>query len=229
VNYAYAISLLVIWVPACIIAAFIWPSWMMSLQLGATLASDDVIDLMRCLEPGLVKRRYATTVRTLPLPNYCYHYLKGAPCGVAPVLQDSNFNSCNWKKNVEQPAAMLVHTMVVLSTWGQAMGEAIVCCTLFSLCLLPHAVARNSETLALVCVLTTTLPLGILWAPASVSSVCDDLHDQINDISFLGEQPKQRLNEIANKNMQFTVEHSLLKESSQRKGSHTLPHGSLRG
>ena len=73
-----------------------------------------------------------------------------------------------------------------MSEWGTTMGEAIIFCTLFSLCLLPHAVAMDSIFLGGVCVLTTTLPLCVLWAPAAVSSVCDDLLDQLNDISFLG-------------------------------------------
>ena len=86
VKYVYAILLLTIWVPACIVASFVWPLWMMSLILGATLASDDVKDLMRCLQPSLVKKRYATT--------------------------DQVYNSRNWKKNVEQPGSLLVDTMV---------------------------------------------------------------------------------------------------------------------
>jgi len=185
--YVYAILLLTIWVPACIVASIVWPLWMMSLQLGATLASDDVGDLMRYLQPGRVKRRFATT--------------------------DTVYNTRNWKQDVEQPGAMIVDTMGQLSEWGPAMGQAIICCTMFALCMLPHAVARHSVTWGVVCVLVTTLPVMILWAPAAVSSTCDDLLDQLNDISFLG---SQLLALLLIEGVRFTVEFTVANNVTKR-------------
>ena len=38
----------------------------------------------------------------------------------------------------------------------------------------------------LILVIVAALPLWCAWAPATVSTACDDLLDQLNDLSFLG-------------------------------------------
>lgn len=73
-----------------------------------------------------------------------------------------------------------------LSEWGAGMGVALVLCCGFSLGLVPTAVANKSASMLLVCAIFACLPICILVAPAQVSSVCDDMLDQLNDISYLG-------------------------------------------
>jgi hypothetical protein len=79
-----------------------------------------------------------------------------------------------------------VVTMDQLSEWGMGMGIALVLCCGFSLGLIPSAVAYKSVLMVSVCILYAFLPIFILLAPAQVSSVCDDMLDQLNDISYLG-------------------------------------------
>ena len=80
-----------------------------------------------------------------------------------------------------------------LSEWGPGMGVALVLCCGFSLGLIPSAVAYNSTLMVTVCIIYAFLPICILLAPAQVSSVCDDMLDQLNDISYLGsDEHKER-------------------------------------
>ena len=69
-----------------------------------------------------------------------------------------------------------------------AMGLALLGCWGFSLGLIPHAVSIGSLGMFAGSILIGCLPLCILYNPASVSSICDDMLDQLNDISFLGDE-----------------------------------------
>eukprot|EP01046_Picozoa_sp_COSAG06_P013306 COSAG06_NODE_802_length_12194_cov_5.561637_11_plen_202_part_00 len=69
-----------------------------------------------------------------------------------------------------------------LSEWGSAMGVSLVGYAGFSLGLVPTAVAYKSVSMIAVCVGFAFVPIFILMAPATVSSVCDDMLDQLNDI-----------------------------------------------
>eukprot|EP01048_Picozoa_sp_COSAG05_P020783 COSAG05_NODE_3633_length_1945_cov_0.862947_3_plen_67_part_00 len=44
-----------------------------------------------------------------------------------------------------------------------------------------------SASLRTGCILVQTIPLQIAYAPAEVSTACDDLLEQLNEISFLGD------------------------------------------
>ena len=68
------------------------------------------------------------------------------------------------------------------------MGQGLLGCLFFSLGLIPTAVHSASNFLKAVSVLIGLVPLIILYQPATVSSFCDDLLDQLNDVSFLGDQ-----------------------------------------
>jgi hypothetical protein len=59
----------------------------------------------------------------------------------------------------------------------------------FTLCAVPYAVATDTLAIKIGLAGTAVLPLMILAAPAQVSSSCDDLLDQLNDVSFLGGMP----------------------------------------
>ena len=48
----YAWLLMIVWMPAAIIGAVVWPLWLVSLQLGVALVADDVEDLMKELDPA---------------------------------------------------------------------------------------------------------------------------------------------------------------------------------
>ena len=80
------------------------------------------------------------------------------------------------------PGGNLVGTMDELSEWGSAMGVSLVGYAGFSLGLVPTAVAYKSVSMIAVCVGFAFVPIFILMAPATVSSVCDDMLDQLNDI-----------------------------------------------
>jgi hypothetical protein len=125
------------------------------------LANDDIEDLMKDLIPSNVRTKYST--------------------------DDLEQNQLNWQREAELPGVMLVVTMQQLSHWGPGMGQALIFCLLFSLGLVPTAVAADSWVVVLIASITLMLPLTILKMPATVSSACDDLLDQLNDISFLGD------------------------------------------
>ena len=84
--------MLILWSPGCVVASVVWPLWMISLQLGTTLANDDVEDLMRKLDPTNVRQRFSTL-----------HRLN---------------SERNWQREVALPGALLVSTMEELSHWG---------------------------------------------------------------------------------------------------------------
>lgn len=100
---------------------------------------------------------------------------------------DKKTDKRNWQREAALPGVLMVVTMKQLSEWGFGMGWALVFCLIFSLGLVPTAVATHSWATAVVAILTLVLPLRMLNMPATVSSACDDLLDQLNDISFLGD------------------------------------------
>jgi hypothetical protein len=154
----YGYTLLVLWVPAALVSAMVWPLWLLSLQLGVVLASDDVEDLMRDCGPDDVKQ-----------------YL------------DDDKGRTLWKRKVELPAAMLVSSLEELSAWGPAMFASTIGCWGFTIFMLPMAAATDSLALWVMLVMTAAMPMTIAYAPASVSTSCDAMHNQLNDISFLGD------------------------------------------
>ena len=91
------------------------------------------------------------------------------------------------------------------------MGQAILCCFVVSLGLIPTAVHMERVSLMVVSGVISLVPLFILYQPAHVSTFCDDLlgkkhsgltepmerqasdtkfplADQLNDVSFLGDE-----------------------------------------
>jgi hypothetical protein len=154
----YGYTLLVLWVPAAIVSAVVWPLWLLSLQLGVVLANDNVEDLMRDCGPDDVKQ----------------------------YLEDGKGQKL-WKRQVELPAAMLVSSLEELSAWGPAMFASTIGCWGFTIFMLPMAAATDSLALWAMLVMTAAMPMTIAYAPASVSSSCDAMLNQLNDISFLGD------------------------------------------
>lgn len=93
-----------------------------------------------------------------------------------------------WQVKVQVPACLVVGTMDHLSAWGPAMGISTIGCWSFVLGLLPRASSGHHVGLSIALPIIALLPLMIALAPATVSSACDDMLDQLNDISFLGNQ-----------------------------------------
>ena len=156
---AYAYALLILWVPACVLFAFVYPAWQLSLQLAVTLAADNVDDLMKDLGP-------------LAAQDY--------------VGGDDSEGESRWRARVERPGAMLVTTLEELSVWGTAMGVSILGFWALALCLVPTSIASNNREMQVGLGLVALFPIMILIAPANVSSSCDELLNQLNDISFMG-------------------------------------------
>ena len=184
----YACCLLLVWVPACTLFAFAYPYWQLSLQLGVALAKDDVDDLMKDLGPlaALKYDRYEhVNDGTTKEPG---------SRRVASNLGQSDLANTEWRdigkelwtERVSGPACMLVSTMDSLSEWGPSMGASVIGFWAFALCLLPTAVAEENLIMNLLLVLLAMFPFMSISGPAHVSSSCDDLLDQLNDISFLG-------------------------------------------
>ena len=161
-NHIYAVLILILWVPSCLVASLVWPIWLLSLFLGTVLANDDVEDLMKELQPATVKAQ-----------------------ALLDISQEKKEE--HWQKKAALPGAMLVATMDQLTAWGTGMGHALVGCVGFSLGLVPTAVASHSLSMSVIAATVLVWPMVILYMPATVSSACDDLLDQLNDISFLGD------------------------------------------
>lgn len=93
-----------------------------------------------------------------------------------------------WKLNIQVPACLVVGTMNQLSTWGFAMGISTIGCWSFVLGLMPRAASAQHTGLNIALVVIAVFPVMTALAPAAVSSACDDLLNQLNDISFIGDQ-----------------------------------------
>ncbi len=96
-------------------------------------------------------------------------------------------NETAWMSRVQVPACLVVGSMNQLSEWGTAMGVSTIGCWGFVLGLLPRATSTLHPGLTTSLPIIAVLPLMIAWAPATVSSACDDLLNQLTDISFLGD------------------------------------------
>ena len=174
----YTALVVLIVVPAGFIAAVLWPLWLLSLQLGVVFAADDISDLMEELKPVNVPR-----------------WVKESEAG--RIRGDTSEENVLWQAEVALPGAMLVETMFELSAWGSSMGAAIIGCWGFSLGLLPTAVYLDWTTGTAVLILVAALPLFVARQPAFVSTRCDRLLEQLNDISFLGDPKfKERCMEL---------------------------------
>ena len=176
---AYAWLLLLVWLPAALIASLVWPLWILSLQLAVVLAADNVDDVMRMLEPDKVVRLFIASSHSLN-----EHDEEKEKTGLTEVEARDN-----WNNEVSMPGGLLVSTMGQLSAWGSAMGASILGCVCVSLGMLPTAVALGNTALIGVLIGITAVPLTIAYAPAELSSSCDDLLDQLCEISFLGRAP----------------------------------------
>jgi hypothetical protein len=169
---AYAYALLILWVPACALFAFVYPAWQMSLQLAVTLAADNVDDLMKDLGPVVAQ-------------DYVGEY--------------GSEGEKRWRHQVERPGAMLVTTLEELSAWETAMGASVLGFWTFALCLVPTSIAAHNIPMQVGLGLAALFPLLIMIGPANVSTSCDDLTEQLNDISFLGDHAhKSRCTDLRN-------------------------------
>jgi hypothetical protein len=94
------VTLLIVAVfPSVFIACFVWPLWVLSLQLGTVLAADDLADLVKALDPTIVDKMFT------------------GPTGSSGANR--------WYQNVEIPGAMMVKTLEELSVWcGNALFYA---------------------------------------------------------------------------------------------------------
>ena len=108
--------------------------------------------------------------------------------GPKAAKEKYNVDHTMWKLNVQVPSCLVVGTMNQLSTWGFAMGISTIGCWGFVLGLLPRAVSAQHTGLNIALVAIAVFPVMTALAPATVSSTCDDLLNQLNDISFLGDQ-----------------------------------------
>jgi hypothetical protein len=94
---------------------------------------------------------------------------------------------------------MIVSTLKELSKWGTTMGATLLGFWTFTLCSFPYAIATGGLVLKVGLAGVAAVPLLIMRGPAHVSSSCDDLLDQLNEISFLGGLPhKQRCGALRN-------------------------------
>ena len=133
----YTILLLMIWVPAGLITSFVMPAWLLSLQLGVTLAADDVDDILQRLGPIDEE-----TTRE--------------------IFKEEFRDHASWTSKVQRPVAMLVETMRHLSDWGPAMGATVVGCWLFAFSLIPTAVAEGSFHYLLL-IFIGGVPFQVAW------------------------------------------------------------------
>lgn len=162
-----AVALLVLYVPSILMSSVVLPAWMLSLYLGMILANDDVQDFRHTLSPEKVKQ-YSTP----------------------PQIQRDEHEEARraraWEIDVALPGALLAYAMMQLNEWGFGCLAILVCCSLFSLGLVPSAVYANSIPYSIVALAALILPVLVLIVPATVSNACDDLLEQLNEISFLG-------------------------------------------
>ena len=77
------------------------------------------------------------------------------------------------------------------------MAMTVMGCWTCALCTVPSAVATENPLLCCATVVLLLVPFMVALAPANVSSSCDDLLDQLNDLGLLGdEQHKNRVDSL---------------------------------
>jgi len=167
----YMILAVIILIPACFIAAILWPLWFASFQLGVVFAGSDVGAVLKELRPSNVRRWQAEE-------------LLSQKQGHAEARTRASQGEMLWQTEVSLPAAMLVSTMRQLSTWGQSLGAAVLCCTAFVIGLLPTANYHNwNNGLTSVIGVISMLPVLAAIQPAYVTTSCLLMQEQLNDIS----------------------------------------------
>lgn len=141
--------------------------WLLSLHIAVVIA-----DLMKNLEPAHVRDYIKTADDADPSQS------------VVTATQAAN----NWQRDVAAPGVALVSTMQELSAWGTAMAWTIIGCFAASLGWLPTALAHHDFGMLTFIIVLTGFPLSVAYSPAVGSSSCDDLLDQLTEISFLGDR-----------------------------------------
>lgn len=178
----YIWLLVTVWGTAALLTSFAMPAWLLSLQLASTLAADSVYDVMQSVG-RLVhcdSRESSGSLQQHPLDPQ--------------ILTQSG-----WDQKVQIPVAMLIQTMRHLSQWGRPMACTVGACWTFVLCSVPTVVATKNGVLLCAMVVLFLVPFLVVWAPARVSSSCDDMLNQLNELSLLGDEVhKQRVESLLN-------------------------------
>ena len=158
VEDVYIWLLAVVWGSAALIASVVLPAWLLSLQLASSLASDEVDDVMERLGEKIDE------------------------WDDKEPLSEEDF-----ERDVHIPVAMLIQTMDHFSDWGSGMFMTVAGCWTFSLCIVPTVVSDKHKELTAVLVIMFCVPFLVALAPANVSSSCDCLLDQLNELGLLGD------------------------------------------
>ena len=92
-----------------------------------------------------------------------------------------------WEVQVRQPAiALAKEVLPALTEWGSGIGAVGIGAFGFWLCLVPEAVVlRDYSTLIIAGVLFLPIPLAVAVPPAGVSSSCNSLLMQLNELRCL--------------------------------------------
>jgi hypothetical protein len=86
-----------------------------------------------------------------------------------------------WLKDIHDPFIILIRqTMPQLSKWSSCLAAQTVGCLLLGALSIPMATGGNLAALSLIGV--SLCPLVNLWGPATVSSLCDNMRDRLNEI-----------------------------------------------
>ena len=164
---AYSILLLAIVVPAGCINSVVLPAWILTLQLATVLAADNIADMMERLDPT----HFFVDLQICKLDN------TGSVDG----------RRAAWYERVQVPGALLVTTMHKLCDWNTSMSVLIFGSILQFIGIYPYATVMGFHQLITCCYgIFATLVL-LAYAPVALSSACDHLMEQLNEVSFLGQ------------------------------------------
>eukprot|EP01043_Picozoa_sp_COSAG02_P021189 COSAG02_NODE_1071_length_14802_cov_5.546419_1_plen_1063_part_00 len=164
---ANMIGVVLVLIPAGLLAALLWPLWLYSLQIAVAFAAADVSAVMQELRPQNVRRWQTEALRA--------RQTKDNAVSQGEML---------WQTDVALPGALLIPMMKRVSEWGSSLGAAILGSCIFGIGLLPcafHSEWAGQVKAAIVAVVF--LPALVALQPAYLSSRCMLMHEQLNNIS----------------------------------------------
>ena len=164
-----------------LLAVVVFTAWFLSLLLAVSLVTDAVDELRE------------VAVAWSPARGTLSHGLHG----VRAVHVGKAYRKGNWYEVMQRPCLELVNTvMPSLSQWAPAIGTAFATNWAFALLSVPLAVQEYNVTdnpfarrsyLAVALIVVATLPMLMLYAPATVSTSVVKLLDQLNELRVRSE------------------------------------------
>jgi hypothetical protein len=192
-QQAFNLLCLLLVVPALVVFGVALPVWLQSLQLAAILAAEGIQDIATRLNPVFVEKLFVGPAGSTGDLQWNRMIQFPAANLVMTMEQLSGESVCDLQPVPRCCLAIVVGAdgcalrVVPVLEWGPSMGIVTVICNLGALAMVPYCLQRRFWSQLSFCCLLQVIPLAVAYAPAQVSSACDDFLEQLNEVSYLGD------------------------------------------